>query len=433
VTSQTDQIAIQQADDPALVRKRSLAFLEQEQLGYQAVELPGGVVTPGHDRGYLKQMLFGDDFSGRSLLDIGSYLGYFCIDALRRGGAEAVGIETDPQNVRQARAIADLWQLDPEYIQADFEEWPGDGRRFDVVACLNVLHHLYDPVHALRRMSRMAREKIVLEVAVPTWRDVARDLINPLRVAGIGAPAVFLGVPKKRGDAAGRTFLFTPGALRILFNTHTSVFEPVTIARSPFKGRILVEARKRRIGHLAVVAGPTAVGKSTFAARLVKDRQLRERMGLDGDGWRVVDASEIAELTPGRHDRLILHYDLLRPSRTGIRSHDRDPVLHLMGIAEQLTTLTLMAPADQLRKQLRQGEMAKPDRTTRQRKRDAKLLASYQTPRFLDDWYAGWAAFSGRHAGHHARHLVVRVDRDCAPEPLERWRQAFESCFAEAG
>ena len=117
-------------EDQNQLRARSLKFLEDENLSYQAVPLPGGVVTPGHDRGYLLGSLFGDDFTGKSFFDIGSYLGYFCIEAMRRGASNAAGIETDVSNVRLAQRIAELWRINPEYIYSDFEQWDPEGRTY---------------------------------------------------------------------------------------------------------------------------------------------------------------------------------------------------------------------------------------------------------------------------------------------------------------
>lgn len=405
------------------IRRRSQQFIEEERLGYQAIALPGGVTTPGHERDYLHETLFGSDFTGKTFLDIGSYLGAFCLEAMRRGADEALGIETDPTNIRQARKIAELWGLDASYVQADFEDWPLPDRQFDVVACLNVLHHLYDPIHALRRMMSLARSRLVLEVAVPTWRDVGRDMINPLRVFGVGAPALFLGIPHKRGDAAGRTFLFTPQSLKILFGVHTSMFEPITISRSPFKGRIVVEAVKRSIGHLVVVAGPTSVGKSTLVERLAKDPAFAAGFGLDPGPWTVTHAATVRKLPRGRHEHLLFHYDFLRPSRSGMRSHDRDPVLQLLAVAERVTILTLIAPRNRLGQQLEQGEIGRKDRKVRQR--DLDLRRHYAAGSFLLDWYSGWMDFCSRHAG--ARHHLIVNEGEFALHPPEIWRQVLET------
>lgn len=424
--TESQAVAADARNDPEWQAR--LQRLLDEAPEYQAFILPGGVKTGGYDRSYINRHLFGDDFRGKSFFDIGSYLGYFCVEALKRGASEAVGIETDPRNIRQARTLAELSGAAPEYICGNFESWDDAGRQFDTVACLNVLHHLFDPVGALQKMMRMTRDRLVLEVAVPKWRDVMRDKINPLRLLNVGAPAIFLGIPRKRGDEAGRTFLFTPGALRIILNVHTQIFEPIETFRSPFKGRVIVEARKRRIRNLVIVTGPTAVGKTTFSKRLSIDAALQQQLGLGSGPWTLLDASKVDSLPRGMNDNIILHYDFLRPSRTGIRSYDRDPTLHLMATAERTTVLTLIAPLSRLRDQIQSGEMGK-ERTAKQKKRDADLLKKYQTPVFLQDWYSAWGEFcdalARRPQSPLARHALIVNDGAFQPTEFPSWRSVL--------
>lgn len=406
------------------LRAQSPDFLEEEDLGYQAVPLPGGVVTPGHDREYLLDSLFGDDFTGQSFCDIGSYLGFFCLEALRRGASSATGIDADISNVRQARKIAELWSVEPEYIHRDVEEWDPGERTYDVVACLNVMHHLYDPIHLLRTMMKMARSRLVLEVCVPTWRDVLRARFLPSRPLGIGAPTIFLRKPKRHYlDAAGRTFMFTPRALRVLFNGHTTMFEPIGVVRSPFKDRIVVTARKRRIGHLVIVAGPTSSGKSTLASQIASDPAFRRQFGMGPEEWPVVQASKVSELAAVRHDRLILHYDFMRPALSGIRAYNRDPVLHLSSVAERVTIITIATPRERLKAQLRSGEIdAKGSRAA---KRHLDLLDRYEKPRFLSDWYGAWEEFCAALPG--AERVLVENQGEFRLASGEHWAEILDA------
>ena len=96
-------------------------FLDNEQLGYQKIALPFGLSTPGHERSATCDAIFGGDLEGKSVLDVGSHLGYFCIEALRRGACRAVGWEIDPEHVRQARTIADMVDSSAEYYERDIE------------------------------------------------------------------------------------------------------------------------------------------------------------------------------------------------------------------------------------------------------------------------------------------------------------------------
>src|SRR5678809_1243614 len=100
----------------------------------------------------MDSLLFGSDIKGLTLLDIGSSLGHFCLEALKHGAAAATGLETSPERIRHARQIAAAVDAKAEYIPADFEQWDAPAKSYDVVLCLNVLHHLYDPVAAIRKM-----------------------------------------------------------------------------------------------------------------------------------------------------------------------------------------------------------------------------------------------------------------------------------------
>ena len=405
-------------------------FLAREKLKYQRVGVGDGATTPGHDRSYLNDVIFGPDFSGQSLLDIGSFLGYFCLEALERGAGSATGIEPDDESVRQAREIASLRGHAPEYINDDFERFDWSGRAFDVVICLNVLHHMFDSVHSLRQMMKLARRKVVLEFAAPRLSDVGLGMFNPLALLSAAAPAIVLGAPRKSVDVASRTFLFSRQAMQALFNKHTSVFEPVSIARSPFKGRLILSAVKRRIGHLVVVAGPTSAGKSTLIERLRSDPAVRARIGLDEGGW-LFDNAHLAALPNGPIERLVLHYDILRPWGRSIRSYGRDPALDLLDVAERVTVLTLMASPATMLKQIEQGELGRSG--WKKPKRHHKLHERYRDAGFLEDWYRRWAAFIGAE-GPKRRHAIVvnGSDGDLALHDAAGWSALYRS-FADAG
>ena len=393
---------------------RARRLVAEETLKYQAIALPGGVVTPGHDRSYLNEIVFENDFSSQTLLDIGSYLGYFCLEALRRGAAGATGLEASGESIRHARRIADLCGLAPEYLSGDFEEWEWGDRRFDVVTCLNVLHHMYDPVHAIRTMMRLARRKVVMEFLSPTFANLRLGMLSPLLAASRLAPVIVLGKPKSHVDAAARSYLFSVEAMKVLFNRHTTAFEPIGIRRSPFKDRMILTARKRSIGHLLVVAGPTSVGKSTFIRRFLHDAAVREPLQIEGDGWHSVSASRIDSLPTGALPRVVVHYDLLRPFRKSIRSHARDPATHLFETAQRISFITLMAPMQCLRKLMRDGELARPLYTPSDRK--LEIFKGYEDPKI---------------PGRMVRRLVFvccRIRRqDCAERSADSRRRRVSS------
>ncbi len=72
-------------------RERVERFLADKDLRYQKIRLPYGRATPGEEREDTLQIAFGDDLEGRSVLDVGSYLGYFCLAARERNAGRVVG------------------------------------------------------------------------------------------------------------------------------------------------------------------------------------------------------------------------------------------------------------------------------------------------------------------------------------------------------
>jgi hypothetical protein len=161
----------------------------------------------------------------------------------------------------------------------------------------------------------------------------------------------------------------------------------------------------------------------------MRDASVRTQYGLDGSDWQLLQASEADGMPTGRNERVLLHYDFLRPSRTGIRSYDRDPVLHLMGVADRVTVLTLMAPGERLRSHMQSGELVRSDRTNRQRKRDRDLMKKYESGVFLNDWYDSWATFCRRHQGRLVRHDLIVNDGSFQSYPIDTWPAHFADAF----
>lgn len=366
--------------------ERVSKLLESEHIRYQKINLGGGESTDGHSRTSMDDILFASDLNGVRLLDIGSALGHFCLEALQHGASAATGLETSPERVRHAREIAKIVDPRAEYVSADFEQWDAPDKSFDVVLCLNVLHHLYDPVNALRKIMRITAKRFYLEVAPVSVRDVVK-MANPLALFGAsGLPVILLGPTGNSTRAADRTFTFSKKAIATIVNGHTKAFEPVIFHSSSFKGRWIAEARRRDIGHLIVVAGPTSVGKSTFI-RSLEDPKLRKKFGIAKD-YSTIGANRLDELAPGRHDSLVFHYDMLRPFDRPLQSHGRDPAFHLLESAEKVTVITLVASGDELQQRIR-SEVAKPT-GRKARKRHALIERQYGNPTFLGAWYEAW-------------------------------------------
>lgn len=372
------------------------------------------------DRSYLINTIFDEDRAGESLLDIGCNLGQFCREGARRG-MEATGIDTDSEAIEGAISAASGMPSPPAYITGDFEEYDWSGRSFDTILALNVLHHMFDPVHVLRRMQVMARRRIILEVAQPTWRDRKLVLRSPGFILARWMPVIWLDQTRKPRRVGSRTFVFTRRALSVLFNEHTTIFEPLRFHRSPFKDRLLVEARKRDIGHLVVVAGPTSSGKSTFIERFTGDARFREEFVSDTGEWTTTTAYKVGSLPSGRIERLVLHYDMLRLMSGSLKTFERDPNLDILRIADKVTILTIGSSRERMIRQIEASALSGPKWL--QRKRHRTIRDQYQSPEFLRRWYELWFEFC--RSVPQARTILVENNGQFVPRPVEAYRDVL--------
>jgi SAM-dependent methyltransferase len=212
------------------------ALLERENFRYQRMTLPHGLTTRGEDRTGTAEAIFGgEDLSGRSVLDIGCCYGFFLYEAQKRGATRALGLEVNPDRLRQARLLREVYGSRVEFSDRDFLEVCRE-ESFDYVLMLNVIHHLVDPIEAIRVAARCARVKLVLEF--PTLMDrrfrkrTARllpglsYLMNRLPVIGVSS------LPEN-----GQTFLFSREALRRVLMDHDRLVESVEFHSSPKRQR----------------------------------------------------------------------------------------------------------------------------------------------------------------------------------------------------
>ncbi len=111
------------------------------------------------------------DLSGRSVLDIGAWNGFFSFEASRRGAARVLatdsftwrhpayrGRETLELAAAELGLPVETLELDPPDLdRVDL------GGAFDVVLFLGVFYHLIDPIRAVLALRRHTRQVLVLE------------------------------------------------------------------------------------------------------------------------------------------------------------------------------------------------------------------------------------------------------------------------------
>lgn len=105
-----------------------------------------------------------EDLSGLRALDIGCNAGYYSFQLASRG-AVVLAIDSDEHYLRQARWAAE--QLDPDrrvtFKCCELYELGRGSDRFDLVLFLGVLYHLRYPLLALDMISRLVRDRVIVQ------------------------------------------------------------------------------------------------------------------------------------------------------------------------------------------------------------------------------------------------------------------------------
>src|SRR3546814_7805269 len=135
---------------------------------YHRIELPYGIVTPGPNPLNPNVYRVPEDLSGRRVLDVGAWDGYWTFEALRRGAREVVAIDDFSDHLGQlgsdGRAAGwatfdlcrDAFGYSTETcsrIELSVYEVSAERLgRFDLVFFFGTLYHLRHPLLALDRL-----------------------------------------------------------------------------------------------------------------------------------------------------------------------------------------------------------------------------------------------------------------------------------------
>jgi tRNA (mo5U34)-methyltransferase len=183
---------------------------------FHSIDLDDGIVTPGETtpegHAALLEAMEWPDLTGKTVLDVGAYDGFYSFEAERRAAARVVALDHyvwgfDLNDVyayyERCRAegvipepyheVPGLWHPDElpgkrgfdiahaaleskvEVMPADFMEMDlAELGQFDVVLFLGVLYHMQDPVRAMRRLGEVTRELAIIEteaVRIPGFED----------------------------------------------------------------------------------------------------------------------------------------------------------------------------------------------------------------------------------------------------------------------
>ena len=318
-------------------REQVEALLAEDDFKYQDIELPYGLSTGGYDRSATAKAIFPDDMRGKSVLDLGCKFGYFCFEALKRGADRVLGIDVDPDSVRKARRLADCLGLKAEFELLDIEK-DSISETFDYTLCLNLLHHMRNPLAILEDLTAITRDRLILEMAALGTHDRRKEKISILANRFLGrSPIIYVSRNGTWGKRSVQKFFITQRAVENLLQYQRHHFARVDSFPSTHKNRYLTIAQKRRIGHLVVVTGPTSAGKKTLCRRLIANDlpEIGSRLGVTfGAEWApYVHANRLWRPREAAREKMILHYDFLRPYLRSAKVHERDEAMDVVDTA----------------------------------------------------------------------------------------------------
>ena len=142
---------------------------------WHTIDLGNGIVTPGVDdsRAKLDFVRMPADLSGRSVLDVGAWDGFFSFEAERRGARRVLATDSfswgeggwgSKQGFELARRALgsrvedrdiDVLDLSPEAVGV-----------FDEVLFLGILYHMRNPLLALEKVASVTGQRLILETHI---------------------------------------------------------------------------------------------------------------------------------------------------------------------------------------------------------------------------------------------------------------------------
>ena len=148
---------------------------------YHRIDLPAGIVTPGWAPLSAERYGLPDDLTGKRVLDVGAWDGYWTFECLRRGAREVVAIDDfsdtcgEPVSFDRAQkwATFDLCKQALGYgdeckrmeVNAEQVSEALLGR-FDVVLCFGLLYHCKHPGKVLEALSSVCDDLLLVENAI---------------------------------------------------------------------------------------------------------------------------------------------------------------------------------------------------------------------------------------------------------------------------
>ena len=405
-------------------------FLKENSFSYQRIELPYGLSTPGTDRSSTARKIFPTDMTGKSVLDLGSKYGYFCFEALKRGASRVVGVDIEPDCVTKSRKLADCLGVKASFEVLDIEKglsvFSEKHEAFDYVLCLNLLHHLKNPLGLLEKLTPLTKDRLILEVATLGQYDRKRLGISWSQMFCLNrAPIIYATPSGAPGKVKTQKFYFTNQAIENILLFQGNKFGQIDTYPSDLNDRYISIIHKRKISTLVAVMGPRASGKSTLVDKIEDpgNSEILRTIGIPtGCQWKRTSPTQLSQFQDSSVNNVILEYDFLRPFNKIVSISTKDQALELLDIADHVVTLTIWTPPDILNTRWKQIQTSKKSRKSwwGKPKRKKNIQEEFFNPAQQGALYQQWFSFLQTQPGEH---FVMTLEPEFHWYPLKEWER----------
>jgi tRNA (mo5U34)-methyltransferase len=252
---------------------------------WHSIDLGQGVVTQGEKsleicaaeaRAHFDRV----DLTGRSVIDVGAWNGFFSFEAKRRGAKRVLATDhyTWTHNHFRGREAFEFARnslhADVEMLECDLDgltlERVG---KFDVVLFLGVFYHLYDPIEGLQVASRLTNELLIIETA--------------LDLQSVNRPAMAFYPGSELNDDPTSWWAPNPMCMVALLQGLGFAHIDATVHPTLSRGRGIFHAWRSTKGRLRDPAPENllSIGPSQASDMNVASLSRHERLRL---GWRLI-------------------------------------------------------------------------------------------------------------------------------------------------
>ncbi|MBL8063914.1 MAG: DUF1698 domain-containing protein [Anaerolineales bacterium] len=136
---------------------------------FHKIEIAPGIFTPGASDAPKKFQRFElpDDLTGKRVLDIGCFEGFFSFECERRG-AEVVAVDVVEPGPKSGFSLIHelIGSKSTFHFTSIYDLTPEEIGMFDIVLCLGVIYHLRHPLLGLERARSVCKDLFVVETQI---------------------------------------------------------------------------------------------------------------------------------------------------------------------------------------------------------------------------------------------------------------------------